>query len=204
MDLVFLIIGWLSIPVVLVAVFMMISTLKNEQAVRSGQLLFLIGISIAILLLYEWVLDAERSSWSWYLMLGGTVAGGWVATTVDLRVVGLEVYATRTYWYLGLWGLTYSFAQLTALGAVPAGVGTGLASMYLATGVAVGLNLVLWNQQLALKNRAKAAGTAVGECPSCRTPNDRTAIVCAACHLHLVPTEVPIASADTEEEISRG
>lgn len=204
MDVLFVIIGWLSIPVVLVTVFLMISALKNEQIVRSGQLLLLVVISIAILLVYEWVLEAERSSWSGYLALGGALAGGWVATTIDLRIAGGEVYATRTYWYLGLWALTYSFAQLVALGVVPADVGTGLASMYLATGVAVGLNLVLWNRRQVLVNRTKADGAPTGDCPSCGTPNDRVAIVCAGCNRHLVPSESPIEPSDAEEALSRG
>lgn len=204
MDLVFLIIGWLSIPVVLVAVFMMISTLKKEQHMRGGQLLLLAVISIAILFGYEWMLDAARSSWSGWLLLGGAVAGGWVSTTSELRITGLDVYGTRTYWYLVLWATTYSFAQLTALGALPAGVGTSLAAMYLATGVAVGLNLVLWNRQAVLKSRARAAGAAAGKCPSCGTPHDPTATGCAGCHLHLVPTEVPTPSPEIKEEMSRG
>jgi len=76
MDLVFLIIGYLSIPLVLAAVFMMISTLKKEQLVRSRQLLITVAISIAVLLAYEWALDVERSSWSVYLGLGGAAIGG--------------------------------------------------------------------------------------------------------------------------------
>ena len=203
MDTVFLIIGYLSIPLVLVAVFMMISTLKKVQLVRSRQLLITIAISIAVLLLYEWVLDAERSSWSVLLALGGAVIGGWVATTADLRVVDGDVYATRSHWYLWLWALTFSFAQLTALGVVSADVATGLASMYLATGVAVGLNLVLWNQRLVLLNRVKAAGDSATACPSCGTPNGPAATVCAGCHLHLVPAESAISSSDSEEEMSR-
>lgn len=204
MDIVFLIIGWLSIPVVLVAVFMMVSTLRNEQLMRGGQLLLLAAISAGVLFVYEWALDAERSSWSVWLLIGGAVAGGRVATTVDLRITGLEVYGTRTYWYLGLWAATYSFAQLIALGALPAAVGTGLASMYLATGVAVGLNLVLWNRQAVLKSRASKVGTAASGCPACGTPNDSTATACSGCHLHLVPTEVPIVSPQAGEEISHG
>ncbi|MEA2002033.1 MAG: hypothetical protein U9N84_09155 [Actinomycetota bacterium] len=204
MDLVFLIIGWLSIPLVLVAVFMMISTLKSEQLLRGGQLLVLAAISTGLLFAYEWVLDAERSPWSLWLLIGGAVAGGRVATTVDLRSSGLDVYGTHTYWYMGLWAATYSFAQLTALGALPAGISTGLASMYFATGVAVGLNLVLWNRQSVLKGRASKAGTAARACAACGTPNDSTATLCSGCHLHLVPTQALIASPPVGEEISLG
>lgn len=188
MDVVFLIIGWLSIPVVLVAVFTMIASLKREQTLRSRQLLIMAAVPILILILYETLLDSESASLSWLLLLVGVAAGGWMSSTVDLRITGNDVYGTRSYWYLGLWAATYCFSQLAALGALPADVSTGLATMYFATGIAVGLNSGLWYRQSVLRKREKDVGVAVAAiCAACGMPGNPVTNRCTNCNKRLVP-----------------
>lgn len=192
MDVVFLIIGWLSIPVVLVGVYKMIASLKKEQTLRGRQLLIMAAVPVLILVLYEMLLDAESGPLSWLLLLVGVAGGGWVSSTVDLRITGNDVYGTRSYWYLVLWAATFCFAQLAALGALPAGVGTGLATMYFATGIAVGLNSGLWYRQTVFRNRAKDVGVAVTAiCASCGMPGDPVTNRCTSCSMRLVPAATP-------------
>lgn len=204
MDVVFLVIGWLSIPVVLVAVFKMIASLKKEQILRGRQLLVMAAVPIPLLLLYQTLLGSQAASLSFWLLLAGVAAGGWVSSTVELRIVGDDVHGTRSYWYLALWAVTYSFSQLSALGALPTAVSTGLATMYAATGVAVGLNAGLWYRQSVLLNRAEDGGTtATASCASCGISIDPAASRCIGCDRRLVPV-APAAPSPGAEESSRG
>jgi ribosomal protein L40E len=184
MDMLLRLVGILSILLVAWSVFVLVRHLGAEARVRGRGLVVTLLVSIAILLLFAWVLDAGTSAGEWALGAAGVAAGVGVALLTPMRRVGGEVYARRTGWAFAAWVVGFAFAQLAVLGVVPGGQEGGLAAMFLATGLSVGtaLTMGIRRTRLATAPGEGMAGTATGGfCAHCGTANPGSVRFCNRC-----------------------
>lgn len=188
MDTFWKVIGYLSIPLVLVGVFVMLSSIKKEQRIGSRTLLWQAGFAFAILLVYQIILGADMSGpWPWVLLIGGAVVGIVVGRTTEVFKRGGVAYARRSFWFLVPWALTFGFAQLIALGAIDQSLFAGVSTLYASTGIALGATGVLAYRRLDLIGVADSPGELAGavfdptRCPNCRGELATGARFCRAC-----------------------
>jgi hypothetical protein len=188
MDTFWKIIGYLSIPMVLVGVFVMLSSIKKEQRIGGRTLLLQAGFAFAVLILYQVILGADMSGpWPWVLLLGGAVAGIVVGRTTEVFKRDGVAYARRSFWFLVPWALTFGFAQLIALGAIDQSLFAGVSTLYASTGIALGATGVLAYRRLDLIGVEDTAGELAGavfdptRCPNCRAQLASGARFCRAC-----------------------
>ena len=188
MDTLLRLIGFLSIPLVAVSVFVMVRGMGSEYRLRVRGLVVTAGFAVAVLWLFHTVLDVETSSTSWALAFVGVVAGAFVGRATPLRVAAGVVFARRTPWGVGAWLLCFSYAQLAVLGVLPGEYEGGLDAMFLATGVAVGtsLSLAVRRSQVATATDDVEASATQGICAHCGRPNPGAALFCGHCGWRVV------------------
>lgn len=187
MDTFLRIVGFASVPLVAASVFIMIRQLGSEYRLRVRSLVLTAAFSIAVLWLFNAVLDVATQWTAWALAAGGVVAGIVVGRITPLRAARDEVFAQRTLWAVGAWLLCFGYAQLAVLGALPGALRGGLDAMFLATGIAVGtsVSLVLRRSTVAAKGQTAASGTHEA-CANCSRPNPTGAQFCSQCGWHVV------------------
>lgn len=188
MDTLLRLIGFLSIPLVAVSCFLMVRGLGSEYRLRVRGLVITAAFAVAVLWLFNAVLDVEMSSTSWALGFVGAVAGVFVGRATRLRVAGDDVFAQRTPWAVAAWLLCFGYAQLAVLGLLPGAYEGGLDAMFLATGVAVGtsVSLALRRSQTAAVAGEVGSTAAPATCPHCGRPNSTTSHFCGRCGWRVV------------------
>lgn len=165
MDAVFRIIGYLSIPLVLIGVAMAIRSSLRERPLRGRTLLLTTGIGIAFLIVHDLLRGAEISRPLGWLAaaVGGALGAVWAGRS-QLRSAGHQVLAKGEAWYLAIWGLAVVVAQVSMLGLIAGGTSLGIHAVYLTTGLALGVNVGLWVRLARVRSRAVVAAIA---CPHC-------------------------------------
>ena len=159
MDVVFKIIGWLSIPLLIFSVWMMIRTLKKERTITILRLLLQVAIGIVMLIVYVIFLKVSPpTAWSWVLIAAGLLIGLLQSRTTSLWVDQGKVLGKRSVWFLVVWAAAFSITQLLALLGQGVAASYGLLTVYLATGLSIGANfgLMIARQRILLKSRSGA------------------------------------------------
>lgn len=163
MDSLFRILGYVSIPLVLIGVAVASWSTLRERPLRARALVLVAGIGAAFLVMHDLLRGAEVSRPLGWLAAGvGGVLGARWAGRSRLRSAAGEVLAKGEAWYLAVWGLTVSVAQASALGALGEDTSLGVYAVYLATGLALGVNMGLWVRLV----RVERGGVATS-CPHC-------------------------------------
>ena len=180
------IIGYLSIPLVLLSVFVMIRSLRRDQRLTSRSLITQMLVSLVFIIAYALLLRVSVSlALSTPLLVLGLILGVLWNRTTHLRLQKGEVFGRRSIWYLVIWGLSFSITQLMALTASAEIVSYGLSTVYFSTGLAIGTNGSL----LFRRWRLISSGAPVEiSCPACGTVNIRVRNFCTQCGQTLAPT----------------
>ena len=171
MDIVFKIIGFLSIPLLIFSIIMMVRSLKKERTITIRSLLLQVVISLAMLIIYSTLLKVDPpTGWSWVLIATGLLIGGLQSRTTALTVQGDKVLGKRSVWFLVIWGISFTITQLLALFGRAEIASYGLLTIYLSTGLSVGANLGLFFRRQQVLQTGKTVTEAVvpdGVCPDC-------------------------------------
>lgn len=187
-------VGFLSIPLVAVSVFVVVRRVGEQFRLRTRDLAITFVVSVAVLALFWIALDVEMSATEWGLGAVGLVAGAVLGRLPPMHRRGDDVYARRTWWSLVLWFVGFAVAQLAVLGALPGGQAAGLGAIVAATGLTVGstLTLALRRSRLAAAAPSAETGPTSGvECAHCGALNPVSIHFCSNCGWRvLVPERV--------------
>lgn len=165
MDTLFRVLGYLSIPLVLAGVAVAIWSALRERPLRGRTLLLTAWIGVVFLIVHDLLRAAEVLRPLGWLAAGvGGVLGATWAGRSRLRSAAGELLAKGEAWYLAIWGLAVVGAQLSALGAFGEDSSLGIYAVYLATGLALGVNIGLWVRLVRVRHRTVVGSTA---CPHC-------------------------------------
>jgi hypothetical protein len=135
------IVGFLSIPLLVVSTLMVVRSIRRAHKITSRSLVFQLAFSPAFLILYSLLLGVTVAvKWAAPLMMLGIGLGSIWAQSTDLSLRGGRVYGSRSVWYLLVWCATYAVTQLLALFGTDGAVAGGLATMIFSTGSAIGMN----------------------------------------------------------------
>lgn len=189
LNLIFRIIGVLSIPLTLVAIGLMIRSLRHEQQVTARSLIIQLATSPIFLAVYAWLLGVSVSPRIAVPMLivGLAVGVVWGHTT-KLRLTRRgRVAGRRSIWYLAVWALTFTVTQGLALWASSEVVAHALSTMYFSTGAAAGMNGYLLFRYWRLLSGAPAPL----RCPACGAVGGRGQKFCVRCGTALAPPPAP-------------
>lgn len=164
MDTVFRIIGYLSVPAVLIGIAVAIRSTLRERPLRSRTLLLLAGIGLVYLVSHDLLRGDEIvRPLGWAVAVAGILSGASWAERSRLRTVAEQVLAKGEAWYLAFWGLAVVVAQLSALGVLGEDQWPGIYAVYVTTGLIPGSNLALWFRLTQLRRKARTAAF----CPHC-------------------------------------
>jgi membrane protein CcdC involved in cytochrome C biogenesis/predicted nucleic acid-binding Zn ribbon protein len=183
LDTVLMIAGYISVPLVLLSVFAMVRTIGKPRPLVASGLVLQVILSAAFLVLYRFLLDiGEPTTLSLALLAAGLAGGAFQGFTTKLDVSGDRVMAKRSVFYLVIWGLSFSATQLLAMLGQNTIAAYGLSSVYLATGIAVGMNGTLLARRMMVSASGHPAGIrAVSACPACGSANAPGRKFCGAC-----------------------
>jgi hypothetical protein len=187
------VLGFLSIPLVALSVFVVVRHLGEQYRLRTRDLVLTGAVSVAILVLYSVVLDVETSTAQWALGAAGLVVGVVVGRATPMHRRGDHVHAQRTWWTLAMWFVGFAVAQLAVLGALPGGREGGLGAIFVATGLSVGstLTLALRRSKLAATPATETEPSSDVTCAHCGVPNRPSVRFCSHCGWRvLVPERV--------------
>ena len=188
-NLILRIVGFLSIPLTLVAIGLMIRGLRHEQQVTARSLIIQLATSPVFLAAYAWLLGVAVSTRIAVPMLivGLGVGVVWGYTT-KLRLTRRgRVAGRRSIWYLAVWALTFTVTQGLVLWASSEVVAHALSTMYFSTGAAVGMNGYLLFRHWRLLSGAPAPL----QCPACGAVGGRGQKFCVRCGTTLAPPPAP-------------
>lgn len=183
LDTVLMIAGYASVPLVLLSVFAMVRTIGKPRPLIASGLALQIVFSAVFLVLYRLLLDiGEPTTLSLALLGAGLAGGAFQGFTTRLDVSGDKVTAKRSVFYLLVWGLSFSATQLLAMLGQATIAAYGLSSVYLATGIAVGMNGTLLARRMLVSTSGQRIGIkAPSACPACGSANAPGRKFCAAC-----------------------
>jgi hypothetical protein len=138
------IVGFLSIPVVVVSIFLMIKSIGRRRRISQRGLLIQLGLSPTFLVVYALLLGVGVAvKWAIPLIVVGLGIGLFWGQGTRLDVRSGETYGTRSIWYLLAWGVSFVLTQMLALFASDGATAGGLAVMVFSTSAAVGMNGLL-------------------------------------------------------------
>jgi hypothetical protein len=193
LGLIFRIIGILSIPLTLVAIGLMIRSLRHEQQVTARSLVIQLATSPVFLAVYAWLLGVSVSvRIAVPMLIVGLAAGVVWGHTTKLRLTRRgQVAGRRSIWYLAVWALTFTVTQGLALWASSEVVAHALSTMYFSTGAAAGMNGYLLFRYWRLLSGAPAPL----HCPACGAVGGRGQKFCVRCGTALAPPPAPTPAA---------
>ena len=193
MDTLLRLVGYLSVPLVVLSVWVIVRGLGTEYRLRIRDLSVTVLFSVAVLVLFVVVLDVDTPGWAWGLAIAGFLAGALVGRATAVRAIDGEMLARRSAWACGAWLVGFAYAQLAVLGALPGGSEAGLGAMFLATGIAVGTSVSMGLRRSQVIAAASAAGKPASEataaCAHCGRRNLVAARFCGECGWHLIQQE---------------
>jgi len=162
LTLLYRLIGFLSMPLVIVSVVIMVRSIGRARRITRKSLLIQLCTSPAFLLLYSLLLGVSIAvKWGVPLVMIGLGVGGFWGLGTALSVENNKVIGTRSVWYLWLWVATFVLTQMLALFATDGATAGGLATMCFSMGTAVGMNgSLLLRHRLLLPSEAVEGGAA--------------------------------------------
>jgi hypothetical protein len=179
MEIVFQILGYLSIPMLLLSLFAMVKSLNRQRPIIPRGLLIQLGISIVFLVVYSLLLNVSPPTILSYGLMGtGITFGSFWSRTTKLSIKKGAVYGKRSIWYMAIWVLSIAITQTLAMTSTQELVAYGLSTIYLTTGIAIGTNLRLLFQQRRL---ATVSINGSITCPHCGIINNRSLKFCTQC-----------------------
>ena len=135
------IVGFVSVPLLIISTLMMVRSIRRSQKITSGSLLFGLAFSPGFLILYSLLLGVQVAvKWAVPLTMLGVGLGSIWAQSTNLTLRGGNVYGSRSVWYLMLWCASYVVTELLALFSTDGAVAGGLATMIFSAGSAIGMN----------------------------------------------------------------
>jgi len=142
MAVVFMILGYLSIPVLIVSVGFTIRSIRREQQVTITRRSLLIPMVIVgvIVLTYVILLDVNATAAATWLPLAGGAAAGWwwCHATTRLTIDEGRVLGAKTIWVLVPWVISMGLTQVLALTESELTVSLGFPVMFAVAGLTVG------------------------------------------------------------------
>ena len=154
MTTLFRILGYLSIPVLLVSVGFTIRSIRREQrvAITRRSLILPMLMAAAVLLVYAVFLDVSTTALTTWLPLTVGIVAGWVwcHTATRLTVDGGRVLGAKTVWVLVPWVLSMLFTQVLALTQSTLTVPVGFSVMFAVGGLAFGEHAGLLRRRAVL------------------------------------------------------
>jgi len=157
----FKVVGFLSIPLVVLSVFLLTRSIGRATRITSRGLIIQIGTVPVFLLVYSLLLGVSVAlKWAIPLVMIGTGVGGFWGFNTVLTLRGNEVFGTRSIWYLVLWGVSFALTQLLALVGTDGMTASGMATMCFSMGTALGMN-----GGLLIRRRLLIAGPPEGPSP---------------------------------------
>ena len=152
MRVVLQILGCLSIVAMAASVFFLIRGLRRSRLIRPGSLALEMAASIVLLWVYVALLRVvPQGRLSWPLMAAGLVCGALASRATVMTIDDGRVSGRRSFWYLVVWGASFAVTQVLALTASSGTVSWGMASLYLSTGLGLGMNFTLLLRQADLQ-----------------------------------------------------
>ncbi len=150
-DVLLKIVGFLSIPLLVFSVILMVRGLKKYQPIQPKGLLIQMGIPVAMLLAYGYFMDLEPpKTASQLLFVAGAAAGLLASRTTRLELSWGQVFGKRNGWYLVAWAATFGITQLLALFARREYVAWGFSTLYFSLGLTLATNLALLMRRQAM------------------------------------------------------
>jgi uncharacterized membrane protein YbaN (DUF454 family)/ribosomal protein L40E len=191
-----LIAGYASIPLVLLSVFAMMRTIGKPRPLMVTGLIAQILFSALFLLLYRFLLNlSEPTLLSWGLLGIGLFGGVFQGFTTKINITGDKITAKRSVIYLIIWGVSFSATQALAMLGQDTIAAYGLSSVYLATGIAIGMNATLLVRRLLTAPANVSPSILQGSiCPKCAVSNSSTRKFCRNCGTALGSFTVPVGS----------
>ena len=154
-------VGFLSIPVVVFSVFLMVKSIGRRRKIGQRGLLIQLGLSPTFLIVYALLLGlGVAMKWAIPLILLGLGLGLFWGQGTRLDVRGGETYGTRSIWYLVAWGASFAITQFLVLFASEGAAAGGLAVMVFSTSAAVGMNGLLLLRRSMVLSASTAGGAA--------------------------------------------
>lgn len=198
LNVVLRIVGFLSIPILVVSIILMIKNLRRVSPVRLKGLVFQSFSPLVVFVIYALFLslDPPRIA-SGLLFAVGLGLGILSSLTTRLGLARGEVVGQRSIWYLVAWAVTFSVTQLLAVFARSEYVAWGFSTLYFSLGLTLGTTGTLFarRQRILAGDEAPAelppaspasAPRAIGAtCPRCGEPLDAGARFCTRCGVRL-------------------
>jgi hypothetical protein len=154
MAVVFLILGYLSIPVLIVSVGFTIRSIRRERQVTITRRSLVIPMVIVgvIVLTYITLLDVTAGATTTWLPLAGGAAVGlwWCHATTHLTLEGGRVLGAKTVWVLVPWVISMALTQGLALAESGLTVSLGFPVMFAASGLTLGEHAGLFRLRSSL------------------------------------------------------
>ena len=173
--------GYASILLVALSVMSMVRTIGKPRPLVLSGLLIQMAFSALFLFLYRFLLNlSEPTMLSWGLMGAGLGVGVFQGFTTKITVSGDRIIAKRSVLYLVIWGITFATTQALALLGQKELAAYGLSSIYLATGIALGMNGTLVIRRLLVSSAGEAPATGRA-CPACGEINSADRRFCRSC-----------------------
>lgn len=161
-EFVYQIIGWASIPAMVVSVVYSTITWRRGQQLTARSLWIPILVSAASLWLHMRSIGVDPSPAVIWLAFVAAFALGWyVGRTTRVERHGLAIVATRTTWSFVVWGAAFAATQLVALLA-PESTETMLALFFGATGLTIGQHVALITARSTQRSRLRTAAAGAG------------------------------------------
>lgn len=204
MDIVFKTLGFLSIPLLIISIILMVRSLKKERTITIRSLFLQVIIGIVLLITYATLLNINPpTAWSGALIGIGLLIGGLQSRTIALTVREKSVLGKRPVWFLVIWGISFTITQLLALFGRGDIASYGLLTIYLSTGLTVGANMGLFFRRQQSIRRGKTSGADV--CPSCGTAIHSGKRFCTGCGNELASVTIqPATCSACGSEVSPG
>lgn len=158
------IIGYLSIPVLLVSVGLTIRSIRRERAVALTVRSSVIPVVFVVATLVGYIAFigvATSALTTWLPLLGGVMAGlWWNRATTRLTVRAGSVVGVKTAWVLLPWALSITLTQSLALAESSLTVPVGFTLLFTFSGLVIGEQIGL------LQRRARLLGSAPPVAPA--------------------------------------
>jgi len=140
-DLLYKALGVLSTLFFLFIVAVTVLTFKKAKRASRRGLLISVVMSVAVLLVYLFLINVGAS---WLILVGLLLGGGvigalWSRATQVYRDETGQIYTRNTVWYLTVWAFIVTLTQLTAMFA-PQSVIYSVSLLALTTGTSIGMN----------------------------------------------------------------
>ncbi len=216
MQFIFKIIGFISIGLMILSVYIMIKSMRRDQRIKVRSLLIPVLSSLIFLVLYVVILKSVRlSPWSFLLGLVGLAAGILWSKTTLMSLKNNNVVGKRSPWYLVIWGVTIAVTQLLSMTASSGTVAIGISTIFFSTGLNIGTNssLLVRRQKLVSgiqmqhklvnapaivsktgQKSASNTGLKKLDCPNCGRTSISGLKFCVNCGQALARSPAPIIS----------